>query len=420
VIATVFAGLFSLLIRREVNPALALPLVVLALLASMIHFLTRPHVVSWLFTLTWFWILESSERECLGGRGGRSRRWLWILPALMLLWVNVHGGFLMGFILLVIFWLATTWSWLSLKDNRIEETLEKIAAGKRSRDLAWVGLFSAAASLVNPYGWKLHEHIYSYLSNRFLMDHIEEFQSPNFHGLAPRCFVLLVLITLAALAVSGSKLRLSEGLTVLFVVYAGVYSSRNIPVSSVLLVMIVAPLISPSMPVPGFLQRMQRIESRLGGHLWPVIVLILTLGIVAQHGRGASGTLINAHFDPKRMPVDAVNYLQKSGMKGPVLSPDYWGGYLIYRLYPKQQVVVDDRHDLYGEAFFKSYLKMMHGERGWQEFLRDHPASCLLLPRDSALASILIEKTRWKPIYEDDIAIAFVPIPGPVEYQTSQ
>ena len=37
--------------------------------------------------------------------------------------------------------------------------LHKIAAGKRVRDLTRVGVASALASLINPYGWKLHAHI---------------------------------------------------------------------------------------------------------------------------------------------------------------------------------------------------------------------------------------------------------------------
>jgi hypothetical protein len=91
-----------------------------------------------------------------------------------------------------------------------------------------------------------------------------------------------------------------------------------------------------------------------------------------------------------------------------VLTPDYWGGYLIYRLYPKSLVVVDDRHDLYGEEFFKSYLKLIRGERGWEEFLRGHEASWALLPRDSVLASLLAVTQGWKQIYADDVAIGFV------------
>ena len=91
-----------------------------------------------------------------------------------------------------------------------------------------------------------------------------------------------------------------------------------------------------------------------------------------------------------------------------MLSPDYWGGYLIYRLYPKARVVVDDRHDLYGEEFFKSYLKMIHVEREWDEFLREHQSSFVLLPRDGALANVLAESGGWKQVYEDEVAVVFV------------
>src|SRR5208337_3578184 len=176
VIATVFAGTFRLAVARGTNLLLALLLTLLAISASMIQFLARPHVLSWLFVLAWFWILDSTD----------------------------------------------------------------------------------------PYGWKLHAHIYGYLSNRFLMDHIDEFQSPNFHGIAQKCFLALLLIAIAALAAGGRKLRLSEILLLLFAVYAGLYASRNIPVSSVLLVLLVGPL-RPSLKSWGFAQRMSVVDSRLRG-----------------------------------------------------------------------------------------------------------------------------------------------------------
>ena len=91
-----------------------------------------------------------------------------------------------------------------------------------------------------------------------------------------------------------------------------------------------------------------------------------------------------------------------------MLSPDYWGGYLIYRLYPNSLVVVDDRHDLYGEEFFKSYLKFIHGERGWEEFLREHPGAYVLVPRDAAVTQLLAGTHGWKQIYADDMAVVFV------------
>jgi hypothetical protein len=409
VIAAVFAWMFRLLIVRGTHMLVALVLLLLALSASTIHFLARPHVFSWLLTLAWFWIMDSSEQNYFAGRG--RRRMLWILPLLMLIWVNVHGGFLLGFVLLGIFWLAGVWNWFQARLGRIEEVLQKIAARKRAQDLLAVGILSAAASLGNPYGWKLHAHIFSYLSNRFLMDHIEEFHSPNFHDVAPKCFLVLLLIAIAAFIACGRELRMSHILTALFAVYAGLYASRNLPVSSILLVMVVGPLLSSRAPARGFFQRMMDTESSLRGHVWPIAAILVTLWIAANGGRVGSKALMDAHFDPKRMPVEAVNYLEKSAIKGPILSTDYWGGYLIYRLYPREQVVVDDRHDLYGAEFLKSYLKMLHGESGWEEFLRNHEASGLLLPKDAALSNILLQGNRWKVVYRDDIAILFVPNP---------
>ncbi|PYX50519.1 MAG: hypothetical protein DMG79_05660, partial [Acidobacteria bacterium] len=304
-IATVFAWTFRLLIARGANLLVALVLVLLAVSASMIHFLARPHVFSWLFTLAWFVVLDSSERN----RSAGVKR-LWFLPATMLVWVNVHGGFLIGFVLLAIFFVGAAWIWFTTQENRIEQSLQKIAAGNRARNLLWVGLASIAASLVNPYGWKLYRHIYSYLTNRFLMDHIDEFQSPNFHGVAQKCFLLLLLITLAVLARRGRELPMSAVLTALFAVYAGLYASRNIPVSSLLLVLIVGPLTPAPEFIRRFSQRMTAIEVGLRGHVWPSLVIVATLAIAANCARVGSTRLMDAHFDPTRMPVDAVNYLQ--------------------------------------------------------------------------------------------------------------
>jgi len=393
---------------RGANILVALLLVLLAMSASMIHFLARPHVVSWLFTLAWLWILQSAEREPSDGRMARGSRRLWALPLLMLVWVNVHGGFLVGFVLLGIFWLAALGRWFAANQNRIEESLEKIAASKRAGTLLWVGLLCFAASLVNPYGWKLYEHVYAYLSNRFLMSHIDEFQSPNFHGVAQKCFLALLLIALAVLWRRGRELRVSDGLTVLFAVYAGLFASRNIPVSSILLVMAVGPLVWAPKFISGFAERMHAVEVRLRGHVWPMVAVVATLVIAASGGRVGTTRWMDAHFDSGRMPVDAVNYVAQHELAGPALSPDFWGGYLIYRLYPGTRVVVDDRHDLYGEAFFRAYLKMVRGEAGWKDFLREHPAGYLVLPRDAAVTSLLRLTPEWMAIYQDDVAVVFV------------
>jgi hypothetical protein len=159
----------------------------------------------------------------------------------------------------------------------------------------------------------------------------------------------------------------------------------------------------------GFFRRMAQLDSTLHGHLWPILAIVVTLAIAANSGRVGSQKLIDAHFDPRRMPIAAVNYVEQRDIKGPILSPDFWGGYLIYRLYPKQRVVLDDRHDLYGEEFFRSYLKFIHGEPEWENFASNREIGSILLPKNAPTATILLQNGRWKSVYSDDVSTLFLP-----------
>ena len=102
IIALTFALTLRLSLQRGADLPVAAFLLVLSLGVSMIHLFARPHVLSWLFTVIWFQILDSSE----SAESPEGRRRLWYLPALMLLWVNLHGGFVLGFALLGLYLLS--------------------------------------------------------------------------------------------------------------------------------------------------------------------------------------------------------------------------------------------------------------------------------------------------------------------------
>lgn len=433
VIALTFSLALQRLVERGTNVVLGLILTLLAISASMIHFFARPHIVSWLLAVIWFWILDSHERrivrpgkESVSAAQSRKRfQLLWLLPVTTLFWVNMHGGFLVGFILLAAYWLGAGWVYVRPASDRFENVLAKIEAARKLKELTLAGALSALATLINPYGLKLHVHIYEYLSNRFLIDHIDEFQSPNFHLIAQECFVLLLLLTVMAAATKGRSRTptLSEGIVILFAAYSGLYASRNIPVSSLLLILVIGPWLSEaleltqssgavthwrSMKYVKFLQRIDAIEVR--GRVWP-LAAVLGLAWIVFHGGGAGRrSYIHAQFSEKRFPVAAADYLEQRHVTGPLFAPDFWGGYLIYRFYPQAKVVIDDRHDFYGEAFLKSYLKTIRLEPGWRDFLNSHPAQFLIVQKGSALADILAETTAWRAIYNDEVALVYAPI----------
>ena len=414
IIALTFALTLRLCLRRGADLPVAALLLALSLGVSMIHLFARPHVLSWLFTVIWFQLLDSSESANLAA----SPRRLWYLPALMLLWVNVHGGFVLGFALLGLYLLSAAIRYYRSRDGEESRSL-----AQRSKTLGIVTVASLAASLINPYGYELHVHVYRYLTSRWLMNHIDEFLSPNFHGVAQQCFVAILLITIVALAAAHNKPSLSRVLVLLLATYSGLYAARSLPVSSLLFTLIVAPLWTQaltdarenenlSLRLRAFVSRWQEFTGRvrnveLGfrGHIWPVAAVFLGVLVCAHQGRLGATQWMHAHFDPKHIPVQATDTIVERGIREPIFAPDSWGGYLIYRLYPENRVFVDDRHDFYGVDFLRDYLKAIRLTPDWDKFLNEKHVNWALLPAGSALANMLEETTQWNVVYRDGTAV---------------
>ena len=412
VMAVTFVLIFHLAMRRGGSLPITFFLLVLSLAASAVHFLARPHVLSWLLTVIWFELLDSAASEA---EPEKDRRLFW-LPVLMFLWVNLHGGFLLGFALLGVYLAGGGIQYFRSRDQR--------GAGWLKR-LGLVSILSLLASFANPYGYKLHVHIYRYLSDRFLMNHVSEFLSPDFHGVAQQCFAVLLLVTIAALASSRRRPEPTRLFVILLAAYSGLYASRNLPVSSMLLVLIVAPLLSESVAGAGedariapwlrrlfsrlqsFSLRMEKLELNFQGHVWIVLAFVLGLWACMNGGRLGSARLLNAYFDDKRFPVEAAELIAMRDIREPIFCPDQWGGYLIYRLYPQNKVLVDDRHDLYGDQFFKDYMKVVFVQPEWEKILDEKKVNWILVQKNSSLGTILGQTSGWKLIHEDGTAMLF-------------
>lgn len=409
VIALTFAIVFRFTLNRGASLLSTLLFFVPCLLASSIHFLARPHVVGWLMMIVWFWILDSSQRSTL--ETSRADPSPILLPLLMLLWVNLHGSFIMGFILLAIYGIADL-----VTAYRADY---KIRAGAfvHARMLAALSILSMLTSLLNPYGYKLHIHVYQYLSNRFLMQHIQEFRPPNFHGIPAQFFLMLMILTAVTVVVARAHLRWPDGLSIAFSVMSGFWAARNLPVASILLTVVSASLLSQQWKFPKsnssasrlglVVSRLETLQANLRGHLWPVLLVAITCGVCVSHGRLFGHQLMNAHFSEQRFPVHAVDFLVRTGNRDPIFSLDSAGGYLIHRLYPETKVFIDDRHDFYGEDYLKEYLKVIHVEPDWERVLDSWQVNLIIVPTDSRIAQVIRATPKWRKAYSDQTATVF-------------
>jgi hypothetical protein len=386
--------LFKILRSYGAPTLLATAIALFVCCASQIHWLARPHVFSFLLMIIWHYLLESWQR-------GTANR-LYLLPLTMLLWVNLHGGFLGGFILLGAYTVGNLFHTLSRPlDGR---DLYR----KRLYQLMLTAAACLLACLCNPSGYQILLFPFKLVSNRFLMDHVSEFLSPNFHDFLPFKYLLLLLVAL--LALSKSRVEPTELVLVLIFTNMALYSARYIP----LFALIVAPTLvrqseqaqkNISGKLADFFRRradnIARLDARATGFLWPAAALI---GVALAIGSGH----IHHGFDPKVKAVDAVEFLMHEKIAGNMFNDDEFGDYLIYRGYPAYRVFFDGRSDMYGTDKLQEYLKITGFESGWERIIDKYRITWVFYGTNSNLSRFLLNKKEWVLIYSDRVASIFV------------
>jgi hypothetical protein len=90
-----------------------------------------------------------------------------------------------------------------------------------------------------------------------------------------------------------------------------------------------------------------------------------------------------------------------------ILNPDFWGGYLTFKLYPCRCVFIDGRSDYFGPKVLGDYASLRSAADHWQELADRYRFSFALVPRNWPLASALKHSTEWQLRDEDKQAILF-------------
>lgn len=402
-------------VEESEHRLIAISLTGLAMAAGTIHWLARPHLVTPLFAAVFCWVLNKVEK---GVSDGRLLLWL---PALTILWANLHGGFFVGIALVMTYALGAA--------------AEELVHG--TRDSAWIRarkyLFTAGAcvvaSLVNPYGYRLHIHVAQYLGSSFYFQRISEFQSADFHTFTAAYFETLLMVAIAAPAWHLGKRRLIHALLLLSWAHLALFSVRNIPIFAV----VSAPGIGLAMrdwlrlldshspldwrgklaaslaELETELQVIASGQKRERWHLAPCLAVLALALSVFHPGRAKT---LHADFDRNRFPSEAATFLSQNDPEPSLrlYASWQWGGYLIYRLWPSVRVFDDGRTDLYGPRFVEEGLRASEARPDWAEIFAKYRVNAALVPVDSALATVLHGAADWKLVYCDGVALMFVKI----------
>ena len=400
--------LFRLVRRQCGNPLLAIVVMFFVTGGSAVHWLARPHLFTLLFTVVFFSILERVKE-------GRTQL-LWYLPGLTLLWTNLHGGFFVGLILIGAYAAGQLLKALfeADADNRRE-------AARRGLPYVATAAGCALVTLVNPYTYHLHAHIFEYLTDKYQYKNIVEFQSFNFHHPVTVFFEPMLLLGLAA--VVWSLMRGDYVYTLLIAGWAhlALVAVRNTPIFMIVASVPVAMMLQqmvvelPEKNLANWLRlgaaRLQRFAADFGEtdsipriHIASAAAVALLAALFYAPNAPAK---CRAEYDRTQYPAKAIAMLRTAGASDTIFTEDAWGGYLIYKLYPANKVFIDGRSDFYGSTFNEKYLDVMNVRYDWEKNLDQYHVNTILLPPTASLASTLKESRRWRPVYDDGVAIVF-------------
>jgi hypothetical protein len=394
VIASVYSLLLKFLRSSGISIVIAAFIVALAAGVSTIHWLARPHIFSLLLTLIWYIVLDTYQNK--------EKNYLYLLPPIMLLWVNLHGGFVAGFMLLSVFITGNLLKIIFVREVRHQ-------GFARIKILLLISSLCLLASLINPYGYEILLFPFKLTSNKFIMDNVNEWLSPNFHTDLRYEYMLLLMIFV--FGVSVLRLNSIETLLVLLFTHMSLFSARYIPLYGVILSPIIARRIDQliiDLRDRRLIQRFLSVslrtavtDSQTKGYLWSFLA-VLALIIMLLMGK------MEYKFDEKKLPVDAVQFLKKEKISGNMFNNDEFGDYIIYAAWPEYKVFFDGRSDMYGVKRMKEYIKVARIEQGWDEVLKKYNINWIIYNANSPLSQFLLERSDWKLIYADKVADIFV------------
>jgi hypothetical protein len=405
-ISFAFTLCFRQTLARSNLVLVALAWTILVAAASSLHWLARPHLFTLLVIPLWTGQLERI-------RHGMRSRW-WFLPLLMLLWANLHGAFIAGFVIWGMYLGGEAWDrWLGNAPGAKKKGGSPESQGNSNQILPVLLLGGATAFLatfINPSGWHLWTTSLGYIRNRYLVSHTAEYLPPNFHDPSAWPFMLMLFTCLLLL---GRKRVSLPAVSVLLLAgwsIMALYSVRNVPIYALVGAPILAEISAEQVRQARLLatferlnQRLASVEASLRGVLWPALLVAL-VGLALFCGASLDFSGVGNRFDPVIFPVGAVDWLVANPPPGEMFNYFPWGGYLLYRAWPEHKVFIDGQTDFYGESLTRQYEQVITLGDGWRQVLEQYQVGWVLMPPKSELVQALSADPGWKMVYQDTSA----------------
>lgn len=389
-----FALVSTEALRKSGSWRIAGFVIMLAAAMSSNNVVIRPQIFAWIpFALYYIILNRYVDRKI-------NRWWLIALPVLMTFWVNIHGSFIVGLVLVGVYFTGELLQYLFKKENAL--TLPELGF------LGGTGVLSGLACLVNPRFLGIFWYVINMMTDKSSQELVGEWQSPTPEDYTGIIFFASILILILIFAYSQYKPTITEMLLMAAFLWLALTGIRYVVWFGLL-----------SMPILGrAISAMLKDKSWMAIHkpnvLNVVIIVLLLVPVVLVQPwfieklplpegyqkfvlRGNTvGPMLTTHT-----PIDAVDYLRENPEEK-LFNEMGFGSYLIWAL-PEQPVFADPRVELYPYDLWQDYIKITAGIRSIELLDQYGVERVMVTNNEQTELVLLLEKDPvWILQYQDE------------------
>lgn len=382
---------FYLVFSKSIKTTPLLPLTIGSILYLRVLFERtdiRPEIFSFLFLSLFISILYSYRKKYT--------RLIFVLPLIELLWVNMHIYFIVGIAILGLFLIDSIL--MRLKRGELMKFSKILST--TSAPLLSVLILSILATLINPsgingalypfhvfdnYGYQIEEN-----QNIFFLWQYSQKQTIIY-------FVLSSTLLFLSLIFSIKKARLIDWFLSIFFTILAITAIRNFPLF----------VFATFIP---FIRNLSILTNKISLFNKRIILIPLFLILFWQITQVLS--LNEAGFGVETGAKNGADFFLKNNLKGPIFNNFDVGGYLDYRLYPKEKIFVDNRPGEYPSSFFQeTYIPMQLSQNIFEKVDQKYKFNTIFFshtdqtPWGTSFVKQIVDNKNWKIIYLDDYVI---------------
>jgi hypothetical protein len=361
--------------------------------AFLFYIAPRPvFITAILFSITLTLLLEAQ-------RSGNVR-FLYSLPLVFLLWANCHIQFFYGIATVGLFAAINLFQRILISLARYPDSFARsmLPVGK----VLVVFGFCVVATCLGPYSFHLYEVVFGYATSKIIYRMINEFQPPSFKFFNQYIELMLAAAGFYAIGFAKKIDPFKLALLILGSIFA-VRTVRDAWFVCIPAAAIIADLFAREKENPATELRSKELGMKdWAGVAFASILLLLLVGRNVGFDTRSLDRAISKDY-----PVDAVNFLRRNPVGGPLYNSFNWGGFLIFYM-PQYPVSIDGRTDLYGDAINEQYWDTQEAKDSYSTDPYLAEAGVVLLPTKLAISTALTGDRRFRVIYRDDIAVIFV------------